>query len=70
MFSGAWEKGVRLTIWCDGGENMTMTCVCTWEECGVTRHAHLFVLTRNNVHLQLFPSDTLLNSKVYENAST
>lgn len=66
VYSGVWERGVGLKIQCVGGKHDYDVSLCTWVECGVTRHARLFV-SPETMCLQLFPSDTLLNSKVYEN---
>lgn len=55
-----------LKIYCVWGKHDCDVSLCTWAECGVTRHTRLFVSPETTC-LQLFPSDTLLNSKVYEN---
>lgn len=63
--SGVWEREVELKIHCVWGKYDCGVSLCTWAECGVTRHACLFV-SPETMCLQLFPSETLLNSKVYE----
>lgn len=66
MSYGVWERGVGLKIHCVWGKHVCDVSLCTWADCGVTRRACLFV-SPETMCLQLFPSDTLLNSKVYEN---
>lgn len=58
-------SGTKDTL-CVWGKHDCDVSLCTWADCGVTRHACLFV-SPETMCLQLFPSDTLLNSKVYEN---
>lgn len=65
--SGVWERGMGLKMHCVQGKHDCDVSLCTWVKCGVTRHTHLFVSTET-MCLQLFPSDILLNSKVYENS--
>lgn len=57
--SGVWERGVGLKIPCVWGKHVCGVSLCSWVECGVTRHAHLFV-SPETMCLQLFSSDTLL----------